>query len=208
MNKEHHPLANLNRIRLKLISSFILVLSFWSLNAFSAYSYQSPDSRGQLSLNLGSGLQWLQSGATNELSKSGTILNVSLSYETPRTSLGSVGLGIGLQQISQRGTTSDRLQEITVSDPFFDLFWAHTLFSKKFDVGILARTFVGPGTFFDFNDSSTMHWMVNLGPQIRYRTKLYKKVMIQANLGFTISLNNPSRTCLQMPFQIGFSIPF
>jgi hypothetical protein len=157
--------------------------------------------------SLGIGPQWLRTDLSEDISKNGMVMNGLLSAERKFEEFGSFGVGIGVQRVSQEGSNSDRSQSLIVNNPIFDIQWSHSFLLEQLDIGVSIRNFVGTGTYFNYQQTSDIQWLISAGPGVRYHFLVAQQAELVMSLSLLAGLNSPEHKIIQMPLQVAFRLP-
>ena len=149
-------------------------------------------------LGVGAGTQWLNT-SQSQVSKNGFLLYGGFSAEKHVPSLGFFDLGLGIEHVNQT---------ISLTNPIVDLGWSHPVFFKGFEAGVLTRSLIGQGSYFDFSGSNSVEWLFSVGPRLRYRWGMSGKIDLILSTGLLVGLTSPNRTTWELPIELKITLPF
>jgi outer membrane protein OmpA-like peptidoglycan-associated protein len=176
----------------------LLICQFSFASDFSDHSWYG--------ISAGGGYQSLSSSLNTDTPKSGYLLNFKLLGEYRSDSWGAFNLGVGGQETWQQGSTTSRLQQLTIGSILVDISYLYPILHLSSEsvlwVGAAFNTHIGAGTLFDFTNLQSNQYFTEIGPHVRYNFD-FNSWHCFAGAEFLYGLNSPSKTILTIPVYVG-----
>ncbi len=146
------------------------------------------------------GYKQVKNVPVDEAEKKGFLLGVRYYKGLQTERLGQYGWAAGLQETHVEGKTSIRKQTLVNRSGFFDLSYFLPSGEERFLIGVLHRTYIGPGVEYGMNERRRWQLLSYVGPQIQ--KFLGERTVFGAALLHSYGFEK--RAIVQIPIYIGW----